>query len=133
MSSERFQRLLKQLAFRSVDSQTQYVNDFFGELFIHLFAKDGYQRRFIAGEYDTVYRFVFDGPFEHVNNFLGVMQMIIFQMPLVPTLRPAANLCSLRLHVLYFFAISGLAGGKYHDLCPIGVSQNYRIAAILID
>ena len=133
MSSERFQRLLKQIAFGSVDSQTQYVNDFFGELFIHLFAKDGYHGRFIAGEYDTVYRFIFDSPFEHVNNFLGVMQMIIFQMPLVPALRPAANLCSLRLHILDFFAIEGLAGSEHDNLCPIGVSQNYRIAAILID
>src|SRR5207248_6989382 len=62
-----------------------------------------------------------------------MMQVIIFQMPLIATLRPSANLSLLRFDVFNFFTVESLPGCEDDNPGAIGISQHDCITAILID
>src|SRR5205823_1344955 len=62
-----------------------------------------------------------------------MMQVIIFQMPLIATLRPPANLSLLRLDVFNFSPVESLAGREDDNPGAVGVSQHNCITPILVD
>src|ERR1041385_8302212 len=61
------------------------------------------------------------------------MQVIVFEMPLVTTLRPSANLSPLRLDVFNFSPIESLSRCEDDDPGAVGVSQHDCVTAKRID
>ena len=84
---------------------------------------------FVTGEYHLVDRFITHCPLKGFDHFLDMVQVIIFQVPLIFALRHIAD-C---LYVMQFFSLDSSAGGEDENVRAVGIGENYGVMAILVD
>src|SRR5207253_9888578 len=92
---------------------------------------DGDDRLFIPRE-NYLLNFIFaHHTVERINHLFGMMQVIIFGVPLIAHLRPAANLSALGLWVLHLFVVNHLPAHEDEDLRGVCVRQEYCVTWVL--
>jgi len=107
--------------------EAKVVDDFFRERFRQLFTQDR-ERHLVARNQNVSDVLIPDESVEGVNDFLGVLEMEVLDVPLIPRLRPSALRSPSRLDVLHFAIGHQFACRDDEDVCGICIGHQRRIS-----
>jgi len=114
------------------DIQLDRVDDPPGQLLRHVVTEQRHDH-VVAGDDDGSDRFVADDAGERVDDFPGMVDVVVLRVPLVARLRPAAHLVPLGLDAFDLFAALQRVRGEHEDARRVRVCEQRCIAGIFAD